>query len=81
VLWREEIETPGWTQLKLPGQAPSPRCGHSVTNAGHYVMTLAQSLFLLLVLLFFLDCFSLLLLKIDVCTVPTSACNRKIFII
>ncbi|WJX13978.1 G protein alpha subunit [Trifolium repens] len=34
----EEIETPGWTQLKLPGQAPSPRCGHSVTNAGHYLL-------------------------------------------
>ncbi|XP_028768396.1 protein GLUTELIN PRECURSOR ACCUMULATION 3 isoform X1 [Neltuma alba] len=30
-LIEEEIEAPGWTQLKLPGQAPSPRCGHTVT--------------------------------------------------
>jgi hypothetical protein len=52
VLWREENETPGWTQLKLPGQAPSPRCGHSVTNAGHYVITFAQSLFIFLLLLY-----------------------------
>lgn len=37
-LIEEENETPGWTQLKLPGQAPSPRCGHSVTNAGHYLL-------------------------------------------
>uniref|UniRef100_M4FIB6 Uncharacterized protein n=1 Tax=Brassica campestris TaxID=3711 RepID=M4FIB6_BRACM len=33
----EERETPGWTQLKLPGQAPSARCGHTVTSGGHYV--------------------------------------------
>ncbi|GMY22823.1 F-box/kelch-repeat protein At1g51550-like [Fagus crenata] len=36
---REENETPGWTLLKLPGQAPSPCCGHIVTSGGHYVMT------------------------------------------
>lgn len=35
-----ENETPGWTQLKLPGQAPSPRCGHTVTSGGHYVICL-----------------------------------------
>ncbi|GAB2229413.1 hypothetical protein Droror1_Dr00023553 [Drosera rotundifolia] len=34
----EENETAGWTQLKLPGQAPSARCGHSVTSAGHYLL-------------------------------------------
>ncbi|WOL03473.1 rab9 effector protein with kelch motifs isoform X4 [Canna indica] len=34
----EEIETPGWTQLKLPGQNPSPRCGHTVTSGGHYLL-------------------------------------------
>ncbi|KAL9268723.1 GLUTELIN PRECURSOR ACCUMULATION 3-like protein [Drosera capensis] len=34
----EENETAGWTQLKLPGQAPSARCGHSVTSAGHYYL-------------------------------------------
>ncbi|XP_039014411.1 protein GLUTELIN PRECURSOR ACCUMULATION 3 isoform X2 [Hibiscus syriacus] len=34
----EENETPGWTQLKLPGQAPSPRCGHTVTSGGHYLL-------------------------------------------
>ncbi|XP_052199311.1 protein GLUTELIN PRECURSOR ACCUMULATION 3 [Diospyros lotus] len=33
-----ENETPGWTQLKLPGQAPSPRCGHTVTSGGHYLL-------------------------------------------
>ncbi|XWS08119.1 hypothetical protein CRYUN_Cryun41cG0052000 [Craigia yunnanensis] len=38
LLWKEENETPGWTQLKLPGQAPSPRCGHSVTSGGHYLL-------------------------------------------
>ncbi|XP_021299417.1 RING finger protein B isoform X2 [Herrania umbratica] len=38
-LIEEENETPGWTQLKLPGQAPSPRCGHTVTSGGHYVMS------------------------------------------
>ncbi|CAN0900643.1 Protein GLUTELIN PRECURSOR ACCUMULATION 3 [Linum grandiflorum] len=30
----EENETPGWTQLKLPGQAPSARCGHTITSGG-----------------------------------------------
>lgn len=39
LLWKEENETPGWTQLKLPGQAPSPRCGHTITSGGHYVTT------------------------------------------
>lgn len=34
----EERETPGWTQLKLPGQAPSARCGHTVTSGGHYLL-------------------------------------------
>lgn len=34
----EEIETPGWTQLKLPGQSPSSRCGHTVTSGGHYLL-------------------------------------------
>ncbi|WZZ49200.1 hypothetical protein YC2023_049307 [Brassica napus] len=34
----EERETPGWTQLKLPGQAPSSRCGHTVTSGGHYLL-------------------------------------------
>ncbi|CAO2833241.1 unnamed protein product [Amaranthus hypochondriacus] len=37
-LIEEENETPGWTQLKLPGQAPSSRCGHSVTSKGHYLL-------------------------------------------
>ncbi|KAK4489665.1 hypothetical protein RD792_005477 [Penstemon davidsonii] len=36
-LWKEENEAPGWTQLKLPGQAPSPRCGHTISSGGHYV--------------------------------------------
>ncbi|XP_022841876.1 uncharacterized protein LOC111365524 isoform X2 [Olea europaea var. sylvestris] len=31
-------ETPGWTQLKLPGQAPSPYCGHTITSGGHYLL-------------------------------------------
>ncbi|KAK8713061.1 hypothetical protein V6N13_148288 [Hibiscus sabdariffa] len=35
-LIEEDNETPGWTQLKLPGQSPSPRCGHTVTSGGHY---------------------------------------------
>lgn len=39
ILWKEENETPGWTQLKLPGQAPSARCGHTITSGGHYVIT------------------------------------------
>lgn len=34
----EELETPGWTQLKLPGQAPSARCGHTVTSGGHHLL-------------------------------------------
>ncbi|KAM7532299.1 hypothetical protein LguiB_035709 [Lonicera macranthoides] len=38
LLWKEENETPGWTQLKLPGQSPSPRCGHTVTSGGHYLL-------------------------------------------
>lgn len=37
-LVEEEIETPGWTQLKLPGQSPSPRCGHTMTSRGHYLL-------------------------------------------
>lgn len=41
--WNEENETPGWTQLKLPGQSPSPRCGHTVTSGGHYVMSSLNS--------------------------------------
>ncbi|KAL9224976.1 hypothetical protein vseg_000950 [Gypsophila vaccaria] len=34
----EENEPPGWTQLKLPGQAPSARCGHTITSRGHYLL-------------------------------------------
>ncbi|XP_065633020.1 protein GLUTELIN PRECURSOR ACCUMULATION 3-like [Quercus suber] len=34
----EENETPGWTPLKLPGQAPSSHCGHTVTSGGHYLL-------------------------------------------
>ncbi|KAK2976356.1 hypothetical protein RJ640_014187 [Escallonia rubra] len=34
----EENETPGWAQLKLPGQVPSSRCGHTVTSGGHYLL-------------------------------------------
>ncbi|ONK57169.1 uncharacterized protein A4U43_C10F17310 [Asparagus officinalis] len=37
-LFEEDNETPGWTLLKLPGQAPSPRCGHTVTSGGHYLL-------------------------------------------
>ncbi|XP_065872438.1 protein GLUTELIN PRECURSOR ACCUMULATION 3 isoform X2 [Euphorbia lathyris] len=37
-LIEEENEAPGWTQLKLPGQAPSPRCGHTTTSGGHYLL-------------------------------------------
>ncbi|KAJ3684023.1 hypothetical protein LUZ61_013187 [Rhynchospora tenuis] len=37
-LIEEENETPGWTQLRLPGQSPSPRCGHTVTSGGHYLL-------------------------------------------
>ena len=35
---KEENEPPGWTQLKLPGQAPSPRCGHTMASGGPYVI-------------------------------------------
>ncbi|GAY52676.1 hypothetical protein CUMW_143730 [Citrus unshiu] len=38
LLFLEENETPGWTQLKLPGQAPSSRCGHTITSGGHYLL-------------------------------------------
>uniref|UniRef100_A0A2P2KHG1 Uncharacterized protein n=1 Tax=Rhizophora mucronata TaxID=61149 RepID=A0A2P2KHG1_RHIMU len=37
-LFEEENEAPGWTQLKLPGQGPSSRCGHSLTSGGHYLL-------------------------------------------
>ncbi|XP_050210480.1 protein GLUTELIN PRECURSOR ACCUMULATION 3 [Mercurialis annua] len=37
-LIEEENETPGWTQLKLPGQAPSSRCGHTITSGGNYLL-------------------------------------------
>ncbi|GAV83742.1 Kelch_3 domain-containing protein/Kelch_4 domain-containing protein [Cephalotus follicularis] len=37
-LIEEESEAPGWTQLKLPGQAPSSRCGHTITSGGHYLL-------------------------------------------
>lgn len=37
-LFDEEKESPAWTQLKLPGQAPAPRCGHSVTAGGHQLL-------------------------------------------
>ncbi|XP_024970638.1 rab9 effector protein with kelch motifs isoform X1 [Cynara cardunculus var. scolymus] len=37
-LIEEDNEAPGWTQLKLPGQAPSSRCGHTVTSGGHYLL-------------------------------------------
>ncbi|CAI9091303.1 OLC1v1026284C2 [Oldenlandia corymbosa var. corymbosa] len=38
LLWKEENESPGWTQLKLPGQAPSPCCGHTVTSGGVHLL-------------------------------------------
>ncbi|KAK7847568.1 dynein regulatory complex subunit 7 [Quercus suber] len=38
VVYDEENETPGWTPLKLPGQAPSSHCGHTVTSGGHYLL-------------------------------------------
>ncbi|KAG0452226.1 hypothetical protein HPP92_025805 [Vanilla planifolia] len=38
-LVEEENEIPGWTQLKIPGQSPSARCGHTVTSGGHYVIS------------------------------------------
>ncbi|KAJ6847434.1 rho GTPase-activating protein gacHH [Iris pallida] len=34
----EDNEAPGWTLLKLPGQQPSPRCGHTMTSGGHYLL-------------------------------------------
>nr|DAD48635.1 TPA_asm: hypothetical protein HUJ06_018572 [Nelumbo nucifera] len=37
-LIEEDNETPGWTQLKLPGQSPSPRCGHTIASGGHYLL-------------------------------------------
>ncbi|XP_020597737.1 RING finger protein B isoform X3 [Phalaenopsis equestris] len=37
-LIEEENEMPGWTQLKLPGPSPSPRCGHSITSGGPYLL-------------------------------------------
>nr|KAJ0214864.1 hypothetical protein LSAT_V11C300152480 [Lactuca sativa] len=37
-LCKEDNEAPGWTQLKLPGQAPAARCGHTVTSGGHYLL-------------------------------------------
>lgn len=37
-LIEQENETPGWTLLKLPGQPPSPRCGHTMTSGGHYML-------------------------------------------
>ncbi|XP_011076909.1 host cell factor isoform X1 [Sesamum indicum] len=37
-LIEEENEAPGWTQLKLPGQSPSPRCGHTIASGGHYLL-------------------------------------------
>ncbi|XP_051119850.1 protein GLUTELIN PRECURSOR ACCUMULATION 3 [Andrographis paniculata] len=37
-LIEEENEPPGWTQLKLPGQAPSPRCGHTMASEGPYLL-------------------------------------------
>ncbi|XP_027111361.1 protein GLUTELIN PRECURSOR ACCUMULATION 3 isoform X1 [Coffea arabica] len=33
-LIEDENESPGWTQLKLPGQAPAASCGHTVTSGG-----------------------------------------------
>ncbi|XP_072964441.1 protein GLUTELIN PRECURSOR ACCUMULATION 3 [Typha angustifolia] len=37
-LIEEENETPGWTQLRLPGQPPSARCGHTITSGGHNLL-------------------------------------------
>ncbi|KAL4557410.1 hypothetical protein LXL04_035587 [Taraxacum kok-saghyz] len=37
-LIEEDNEAPGWTHLKLPGQAPAARCGHTVTSGGHYLL-------------------------------------------
>lgn len=33
-LFEEDNESPAWTQLKLPGQAPAARCGHTITYGG-----------------------------------------------
>lgn len=41
-LWKEEQEPPAWTQLKLPGSGPAPRCGHSTTAGGSQVCTFCQ---------------------------------------
>lgn len=53
-LCKEDNEAPGWTQLKLPGQAPAARCGHTVTSGGHYVSLLFFKFQLLLTLLLLL---------------------------
>ncbi|GJX26746.1 Rab9 effector protein with kelch motifs [Tanacetum coccineum] len=45
----EDNESPGWTLLKLPGQAPSARCGHTVTSGGHNV---SSALFIQSLLMF-----------------------------
>nr|KAJ0226218.1 hypothetical protein LSAT_V11C100026520 [Lactuca sativa] len=37
-LIEEDNEAPGWTQLKLPRQAPAARCGHTFTSGGHYLL-------------------------------------------
>ncbi|KAF3445193.1 hypothetical protein FNV43_RR14887 [Rhamnella rubrinervis] len=37
-LIEEENETPAWTQLKLPGQAPPPCCGHTITSGGLHLL-------------------------------------------
>ncbi|KAH7289332.1 hypothetical protein KP509_31G070600 [Ceratopteris richardii] len=37
-LFDDEKDLPAWVQLKLPGQAPAPRCGHSVTAGGHQLL-------------------------------------------
>ena len=66
LLCKEENETPGWTQLKLPGQAPSPRCGHTTTSGGHYVITFTSVNILLAI--YFTCCYWLFLcLNFHVC--------------
>nr|PNR43968.1 hypothetical protein PHYPA_016351 [Physcomitrium patens] len=37
-LFDEEQEPPAWTQLKLPGSGPAPRCGHSTTSGGSQLL-------------------------------------------
>lgn len=37
-LFDEEQEPPAWTQLKLPGSGPAPRCGHSTTAGGSQLL-------------------------------------------